>query len=130
MTMNDARGLEILEAHRLEVGQVLVGDRAHAAGGRGPSRWCGRGAAAGRAGPSNDSTRTVSRVGSATARLGSRRRASWLELDRGADLGHGLDGDRARAARALVQDLDDLGGLLREALAPLPDLAPAAAACA
>ncbi len=118
--------LEILEAHRLEMGQVLVGDRPHR------------------------EAREVHLVGAAemqqqveradegldpdgeSARLGGRRHVSrrgprarpplcWAcrsrrELHRGAHLGHGLGGGLTRALRALVEDLDDLARLLGEAL--------------
>src|SRR4030095_13481224 len=75
-------------------------------------------------GPSNDSTRMVMPLGSATTVIGWRRssRCSYRQVDSGADLGHGLDRDLPRATRAFVQDLHELGGLLRVVLAPLADL--------
>ena len=131
--MKEPARLEILEAHRLEVGQVLIGDRPRTESRERSislvrQRWSSRSS-----GPTKDSTRTVS-AGSATAprpRSSTRRAgAHGSSLTAPRTCVHGLDGRRARALGALVQDLDDLARLLGEALPPLADRGRAAAACA
>ena len=117
-----AGGLEVLELHRLEVGQVLLGDRAHGQVGEVDLAGAAEVEQQVERARRSDSTRTVRPCGSASWLSGRVMLAhgSRLITARGPRPWSSVANSRA-CLRALVEDLHDLARLRREALAPLPD---------